>query len=94
MSDEEARGDDVYQPEQSDVQNKPTDELDMENAVDERDVDETLDAGYSPPERPLGVNKYGTTGEEQREGESLDQRLAQETPDARPPEDEDAGEES
>lgn len=91
MSDEEARGDDVYQPGNSDVDNRPTDDLDLENAVGERDLDETLDEGYSPPERALGVTKYGTTGEEQREGESLDQRLAQETPDVRPPEGDDVG---
>ncbi|OEJ50063.1 DUF5709 domain-containing protein [Streptomyces agglomeratus] len=91
MSDDEARGDDVYQPGHSDVDNRPTDDLDLENAVGERDLDETLDEGYSPPERALGVTKYGTTGEEQREGEALDQRLAQETPDVRPPEGDDVG---
>jgi hypothetical protein len=64
--------------------NQPTDDLDLENAVGERDLDDMLDEGYSPPERALGVTKYGTTGEEQRAGESLDQRLAQETPDVRP----------
>lgn len=31
------------------------------------------------------MNKFGTTGEEEREGESLDQRLAQEVPDVEPP---------
>lgn len=34
---------------------------------------------------PLGVDKYGTTGEEERRGESLDQRLAQEVEDVEPP---------
>lgn len=85
MSDE-ARGDDVYQPEHSDVQNRPTDDLDMQNVLDERGLDEMLAEGYSPPERPLAVGKYGTTGQEQLEGESLDQRLAQEIPDVQPPE--------
>ncbi|MGW7201231.1 DUF5709 domain-containing protein [Streptomyces chryseus] len=91
MSEEAARGDDVYQPENSDAQNRPTDDLDLENAIGERDLDEMLDEGYSPPERALGVTKHGTTGEEQREGESLDQRLAQETPDVRPPDGDDVG---
>lgn len=77
---EEGRGDDVYQPDSSDVGNRPTDDLDLENVIGERDLDDTLDEGYSPPERPLGVTKYGTTGAEQEEGESLDQRLAQEEP--------------
>jgi hypothetical protein len=40
-----------------------------------------LDEGYSPPERPLGVDKFGTTAAEQAEGETLDMRLAQEEPD-------------
>ncbi|MEJ8633114.1 MULTISPECIES: DUF5709 domain-containing protein [Streptomyces] len=83
MSDD-ARGDDVYQPDATESQNRPTDDLDLENAIGERDLDDIVEEGYSPPERPLGVGKYGTTGEEQREGESLDQRLAQETPDVEP----------
>ncbi len=84
MSDE-ARGDDVYQPVNSDAQNRPTDDLDLENAIDERGLDDMVEEGYSPPEYPLGVEKFGTTGGEQLEGESLDERLAQETPDVQPP---------
>ncbi|WP_299537142.1 DUF5709 domain-containing protein [uncultured Streptomyces sp.] len=83
MSDD-ARGDDVYQPTGDDSQNPPTDDLDLENVLDERDLDDQMEEGYSPPEKPLGVEKYGTTGAEEREGESLDQRLAQETPDVEP----------
>ncbi|MFJ6437981.1 DUF5709 domain-containing protein [Streptomyces sp. NPDC091416] len=80
----EARGDDVYQP-QDDGQDPPNDELDMENALGERGLDDQMEEGYSPPERPLAVDKYGTTGEEERRGESLDQRLAQEVDDVAPP---------
>ncbi|MEU9361423.1 DUF5709 domain-containing protein [Streptomyces sp. NPDC048301] len=88
---EEGRGDDVYQPNGSDSGNQPTDDLDPENVIDEPDLDDILDTGYSPPEKPLGVSKYGTTGEEQREGESLDRRLAQEVPEDGPvPVDDDA----
>ncbi|MFF9688820.1 DUF5709 domain-containing protein [Streptomyces sp. NPDC014623] len=104
---EAARGDDVYQPDGSDSDNRPTDDLDPQNVIDEPDLDDMLDTGYSPPEKPLGVSKYGTTGEEQREGESLDQRLAQERPEEDPlkaaraddepedngPEEDDAGQE-
>ena len=57
---------------------------DLENALDERNYDDILDEGYSPPERPLGVDRIGTTAAEQRDGESLDQRLAQEVPDVEP----------
>ena len=90
MSDEaaqrdQARGDDVYQPENSDVQNRPSGDLDLENVIGERGLDDTMAEGYSPPERPLGVEKYGTTGEEQMRGETLDQRLAQEDPDVEVP---------
>ncbi|MEU3463952.1 DUF5709 domain-containing protein [Streptomyces sp. NPDC006733] len=78
---ESAMGDDVYQPTGDEEVSDDATQLDMENALDERGLDDLLDEGYSPPERPLGVGKVGTTAEEQREGESLDQRLAQEVPD-------------
>ncbi|MEW2632623.1 DUF5709 domain-containing protein [Streptomyces sp. NPDC048389] len=82
---DQARGDEVYQPQHSDVQNPPNNDLDMENVIGERGLDDMMVEGYSPPERPLGVGKHGTTGEEQQEGESLDQRLAQELPDVQEP---------
>ncbi len=85
MSDETARGDDVYQPANSGADNRPTDDLDMENALGEREGDEMQVEGYSPPDQPLAATKHGTTGEEQREGETLDQRLAEEVPDVQPP---------
>src|SRR3954454_2665464 len=47
------------------------------------DVDEMLDAGYSPPERYRGEG-FGTTAEETREGESIDERMRQEEPDPDP----------
>ncbi|MFF7365493.1 DUF5709 domain-containing protein [Streptomyces sp. NPDC008125] len=81
---EQARGDDVYQP-QDDGQDPPNDELDMEDALGERTLDDQMEEGYSPPERPLAVDKYGTTGAEERRGESLDQRLAQEVAEVEPP---------
>lgn len=52
-----------------------------EDTLDDRGLDDPLDEGYSPPERPLGVTKFGTTAEEQRRGETLEQRIAQEEPD-------------
>lgn len=51
------------------------------------DVDESMSAGeildreHSPIDRPVAVNDFGTTAEEQRDGESLDGRLAREVPD-------------
>ncbi|MEU7380422.1 DUF5709 domain-containing protein [Streptomyces sp. NPDC042207] len=72
--------DDAYQPTGDNEEQQDAAPLDMENAVGERTYDDVLDEGYSPPEKPLGVTKYGTTAAEQHEGESLDQRLAQEQP--------------
>ncbi len=40
-----------------------------------------LDRGVAPPERWSAGMRYGTTAEEQSDGESLDQQLAEEEPD-------------
>jgi hypothetical protein len=53
-----------------------TDSDDLRNA----DGDDVVD----PPEDWSGVTKFGISGEEQREGESLDQRLSEEVPDVAP----------
>ena len=47
----------------------------------DRGVDDPLDEGYSPPEKPRGVEAFGTTATEEREGETLEQRIQQEEPD-------------
>ncbi|MCP9956228.1 MULTISPECIES: DUF5709 domain-containing protein [Streptomyces] len=78
-------GDDVYQPTGSNEEQEDAAPLDLQDALQERTYDDMLDEGYSPPERPLGVTKHGTTAAEQHEGESLDERLAQEVPDVAPP---------
>lgn len=57
------------------------DQLQPQDSLVYRGVDDVLDEGYSPPERPIGIDAFGTTAAEQREGESLDQRLAKEIPD-------------
>ena len=56
-------------------------QLQPEDTLDDRGVNDLLDEGYSPPERPLGVDSFGTTAAEQRHGESIEQRLAHEVPD-------------
>ncbi|MCT7355911.1 DUF5709 domain-containing protein [Streptomyces sp. 15-116A] len=81
----EPMGDDAYQPTGSNEEQADAAPLDLQDAVDERTYDDTLDEGYSPPEKPLGVTKHGTTAAEQHDGETLDQRLAQEVPDASVP---------
>jgi hypothetical protein len=57
------------------------DQLQPEDTLDDRGVDDLLDEGYSPPERPRGVDAFGTTVAEQRQRESIEQRLAHEVPD-------------
>src|SRR3954466_3817235 len=58
------------------------DVVDLDQAFGDDDVDETVyDTSYSPPEKPLGMTRFGTTNAEEEEGETLDQRLAQEVPD-------------
>ncbi|MFF1510139.1 DUF5709 domain-containing protein [Streptomyces sp. NPDC058326] len=83
---DEARGDDVYQPTHSDAANRPSGDLDPDNAIVTEPLEDLSVPGYSPPERPRGVTRHGTTQREQREGESLDERLAQEVPEEAAPE--------
>jgi hypothetical protein len=59
-------------------QDQPSDTL------DDRGVDDVLDEGISPPEKWSAGEGFGTTSEEERQGESLEQRLAQEIPDPDP----------
>jgi hypothetical protein len=89
MSDQQSEqtpmADDAYQPTGTNEEQADAGPLDLQDAVDERTYDDVLDEGYSPPERPLAVTKQGTTAAEQHAGETLDERLAQETPDAQAP---------
>lgn len=50
------------------------DQLQPEDTLIDRGVDDVLDEGYSPPERPYGRGAYEPS-------ESLDQHLAEEEPD-------------
>ena len=43
--------------------------------------DDPLDRGVAPPERWSAAMKFGSTADEQEEGESLDELLAEEEPD-------------
>ncbi|MBD8080499.1 DUF5709 domain-containing protein [Cellulosimicrobium arenosum] len=56
------------------------DQLQAEDTLLDRGVDDVLDEGYSPPDRPRS-NHYGETAWEETHGEPLDQRLAEEEPD-------------
>ncbi|MFD0367483.1 DUF5709 domain-containing protein [Streptomyces sp. NPDC059071] len=82
MTENEAWGDDVYQPDGSEVQ----DDAGLLDASDtlEGPLDSPLDQGYAPPDRPWAVEHTGVTAAERLQGESLDQRLAEEVPDDDP----------
>ncbi|KUO07897.1 DUF5709 domain-containing protein [Streptomyces sp. DSM 15324] len=73
-------GDDVYQPDASDIQ-EDSGLLDAEDTLVDDGVSDPLDRGWSPPERPWAVEHDGVTAAERRQGETLDQRLAEEVPD-------------
>ncbi|MDX6236285.1 MAG: hypothetical protein QOG10_1100 [Kribbellaceae bacterium] len=60
------------------------DQLQAEDTLNDRGVDDILDEGYSPPERWSAGEGFGTTADEALEGETLDQRLAQEEPEPDP----------
>ncbi|MGH3507287.1 MAG: DUF5709 domain-containing protein [Nocardioidaceae bacterium] len=59
------------------------DQLQPDDTLLYRGTDDVLDEGYSPPEKWSAAERYGNTAEEEHSGESLEQRLAQEEPEAR-----------
>lgn len=60
------------------------DQLQPEDTLLDRGVADILDEGYVTAERWSPGEGFGTTAEEQRRGETLDQRIAQEIPDVDP----------
>ncbi|MFG2307985.1 DUF5709 domain-containing protein [Streptomyces sp. NPDC048566] len=73
-------GDEVYQPDGSEVQDDAG-LLDAEDTLMTDGVADPLDRGWSPPERPWAVEHQGVTASEAVAGESLADRLAEEVPD-------------
>jgi hypothetical protein len=73
-------GDTVYQPQDDPGDQQGESFPDMEDSLGEAPTEDLI-AGYSPPERERATDKFGTTGEEERRGETLDDRIAQELPD-------------
>ncbi|WP_037677924.1 DUF5709 domain-containing protein [Streptomyces griseus] len=84
MNSADGWGDDVYQPDASDIQDDAG-LLDAEDTLENDGVDDPLDRGWSPPERPWAVEHTGVTASERHQGETLDQRLAEEAPDLAAP---------
>lgn len=56
-------------------------QLQQEDTLIEPAGDDKVDEGYEPPQQWSAAERHGNTVDEQREGETLDQRLAQERPD-------------
>lgn len=69
--------------------NEQFDQLQRDDTLNDRGVEDILDEGYSPPEAWSAAESFGSTAEEQRTGESLEQRIAQEVPERDPYADED-----
>lgn len=68
------------------------DQLQPEDTLADPDVDDVLDRGFSPPDRPPpGYDDYPTRAE-MRRGDSLEHRLSEEDPDLDPYADPDAEE--
>ncbi|MBF6209762.1 hypothetical protein IU433_04620 [Nocardia puris] len=63
------------------------DDEDLLSATESLDPDELRDDGEAvdPPSEWRGADAFGTTAREQRTGEDLDSRLAEEEPDGAPP---------
>jgi hypothetical protein len=55
--------------------------LDSSDTLEDDPAGDPLDVGYEPADRWSGANRFGTTPAEEAQGESLDQRLAEEEPD-------------
>jgi Family of unknown function (DUF5709) len=58
--------------------------LDASDTLDGDPGDDPLDQGIAPPDRWSAGEGFGTTEEEERQGESLDQLLAEEEPEPDP----------
>lgn len=56
------------------------DQLQPQDTLDDRGVDDVLDEGISPPEELRGSKAKGVTPAEAAEGETIDDRIRQEEP--------------
>jgi hypothetical protein len=64
-----------------DEERREDDQLSAEDTLEDRGLDDPLDEGYSPPEKLRGSTAKSVTPRGELEGETIDERLAQEEPD-------------
>ncbi|MEO7236202.1 MAG: DUF5709 domain-containing protein [Lapillicoccus sp.] len=57
------------------------DQLQSGDTLEDPDVDDVLDTGFSPADRARGSLAWGTTAWEQSQDETIEQRIRQELPD-------------
>jgi hypothetical protein len=81
MSESGAFGDSVYE---SGDAIEDAENLDPVENLTSDDPDELMQTGYNPPDREPHNLRHAPTPEEEREGESLDERLSEEEPDVSP----------
>ncbi|MBK9157970.1 MAG: DUF5709 domain-containing protein [Propionibacteriaceae bacterium] len=61
------------------------DQIQADDSLIDRGVSDVLDEGYIAPDGWSPAEGFGNTPAEMRQGETLDMRLAQETPEIAPP---------
>lgn len=88
MSENDLYGDSVYEGGSMDPNvggpNEDADDLDPIENLTGDDPDEDMQTSYVPPDREPYNLRHVPTSLEEREGESLDQRLSEEVPDVSP----------
>lgn len=78
-----AAGDETeFQPEAPDMASAL--QLDTDEALTGPSGTDPLDSGYVPPDRPYGVDDTATTPAGERDGDTLEDRLARERPEGEP----------
>ncbi len=73
-------------------QSEELDQIQPEDSLVDRGVDDVLDEGYSPAEKWGPGEGFGSTAAEVAEGENLEQRVAQEVPEPDPYDEDDGAE--
>jgi len=71
--------DSVYEPDDAGLANDEA--VDLDQAFGDEEVEGVYETSYSPPDHEPSNTRFGTTWAEENQGETLDQRLAQEIPD-------------